>query len=186
MIIVCIYLCLSEKDSFSPSAGKRKLKVINLAQIWKYDISAPSKMPYFHTFAVLEFHLQARSEHNLEEKRVPVQWTGQANTFHSATTHDMVGIKSGLSPYQITDIKRIWNLAFGHQMPGIGYQIYQIYQTRDIGCQISGDVRGCKLSGIGYRAGKKHLPAPGWTEPSSFYVVTAGTGGENRSNRWHF
>ena len=32
-INVCIYLCLSEKDSFSSSAGKRELKVINSAQI---------------------------------------------------------------------------------------------------------------------------------------------------------
>ena len=80
-------------------------------------------------------------------KRVPVHWTGQANTFHSATTHDTLCSKGGLCPYQITDIKRIWNLVFGHQKPGIEYRIYQIYQIQDIRCQIS----GYPMQGIGYR-----------------------------------
>ena len=45
---VCIYLCLSEKDSFSSSAGKRELKVVNLAQIQKCDILArPAKCQTF-------------------------------------------------------------------------------------------------------------------------------------------
>ena len=133
-----------------------------------------------HTFTFLNARVSPPYPQQAQgrRKRVPVHWTGhQANTFHSATTQDR------LCPYQIADIKRIWNLVFGHQMPDIGYRIYRIYQIRDIGCQISGDVRGCKLSGIGYRVGKKHLPAPGWTELSSSYVGTAGTGGENRSNR---
>ena len=130
-----------------------------------------------HTFTFLNAPVSPPNPQQAQgrRKRVPVHWTGhQANTFHSATTQDR------LCPYQIADIKRIWNLVFGHQKPDIGYRIYQI---RDIGCQISGDVRGCKLSGIGYRVGKKHLPAPGWTELSSSYVGKAGTGGENRSNR---
>ena len=35
----------------------------------------------------------------------------------------------------------------GHQMPGIRYRIYQIYQIRNIGCQIS----GYPMQVIGYR-----------------------------------
>ena len=40
-------------------------------------------------------------------KRVPVHWTGQANTFHSATTHDRVGCVH--IRYQISSTFGIWS-----------------------------------------------------------------------------
>ena len=139
---VCIYLCLSEKDPFSPSAGKRELEVISLAQIWKYDISAPSKMPYFHTYAMLEFHIQPRNEHNLEGKGF--QFTEQDRQILFTQPPHMIGWAVSISD---TRYQAHLESGLGHQMPGIGYRIYQIYQIRDIGCQIS----GYPMQVIGYR-----------------------------------
>ena len=78
----------------------------------------------------------------------------------------------------ISDNRYQAHLEYGFRTSDARYRVSDILDISDTRYRVP-DIR---ISDARYRVsgteGKKHLPAPAWTELSSFYVVTAGTGGE--------